>query len=168
MQPGDVVRLKDGTNLDVGDVEVVELPEGEYVAVYNFEVADFHTYFVSNFDILVHNYCKKDIENLRKGKDYYASSIKEAKSMLKEMPDLRPAPRGKMNPFLSDPRGTYRGDLYNAIKTNPKTGEKYKAAYIHPPERVTKHPDHAKYPHYNLYFRNGTKSAIIIKGTKNS
>ena len=58
LQPGDVVRLKDGSNLYVDNVEVVELPEGEYAAVYNFEVSDFHTYYVSDFDVLVHNDCK--------------------------------------------------------------------------------------------------------------
>lgn len=63
LQPGDVVRLKDGSTQCVDDIEIVELPEGEYVAVYNFEVADFHTYFVSDFDVLVHNDCK-DIEEV--------------------------------------------------------------------------------------------------------
>ena len=60
LQPGDVVRLKDGSTQCVDDIEIVELPEGEYVAVYNFEVADFHTYFVSDYDVLVHNDCKDD------------------------------------------------------------------------------------------------------------
>ena len=63
LQPGDVVRLKDGSTQCVDDIEIVELPEGEYVAVYNFEVADFHTYFVSDYDVLVHNDCK-DIEEV--------------------------------------------------------------------------------------------------------
>lgn len=61
LQPGDVVRLKDGSTQCVDDIEIVELPEGEYVAVYNFEVADFHTYFVSDYDVLVHNDCEKFI-----------------------------------------------------------------------------------------------------------
>ena len=60
LQPGDVVRLKDGSTQCVDDIEIVELPEGEYVAVYNFEVADFHTYFVSDYDVLVHNNCKRN------------------------------------------------------------------------------------------------------------
>ena len=60
LQPGDVVWLKDGSTQCVDDIEIVELPEGEYVAVYNFEVADFHTYFVSDYDVLVHNKCKYD------------------------------------------------------------------------------------------------------------
>ncbi len=59
LQPGDVVRLKDGSTQCVDNIEIVELPEGEYVAVYNFEVANFHTYFVSDYDVLVHNKCKE-------------------------------------------------------------------------------------------------------------
>ena len=55
LQPGDVVRLKDGSTQCVDDIEIVELPEGEYVAVYNFEVADFHTYFVGECGVWVHN-----------------------------------------------------------------------------------------------------------------
>ena len=55
-----MVWLKDGSTQCVDDIEIVELPEGEYVAVYNFEVADFHTYFVSDYDVLVHNDCKDD------------------------------------------------------------------------------------------------------------
>ena len=57
LQPGDVVWLKDGSTQCVDDIEIVELPEGEYVAVYNFEVADFHTYFVGENGIFVHNGC---------------------------------------------------------------------------------------------------------------
>ena len=54
-----MVWLKDGSTQCIDDIEIVELPEGEYVAVYNFEVADFHTYFVSDYDVLVHNDCKR-------------------------------------------------------------------------------------------------------------
>ena len=57
-----MVRLKDGSTQCVDDIEMVELPEGEYVAVYNFEVADFHTYFVSDYDVLVHNKCTVDTD----------------------------------------------------------------------------------------------------------
>lgn len=62
LEVGDIVRLKDGSNLDIDKVEIVPLAENEYVKVYNFEVADWHTYFVSEFDVLVHNKCK--VENM--------------------------------------------------------------------------------------------------------
>ncbi|MDO5149648.1 MAG: polymorphic toxin-type HINT domain-containing protein [Oscillospiraceae bacterium] len=163
LNAGDIVRDKNGNNLNINNVEILKLPENEYVAVYNFEVAEYHTYYVSEFDVLVHNWCKKDIEMLRAGHDYEASSIKEAREMLRAMPDLAPPALGKINPLFSDPRGTYRGDLFNAIETNEKTKERYIADYVHNPNRVTKHPEHGKYPHYNLTFLNGKKAAIIIK-----
>ena len=56
-----MIWLKDGSTQCVDDIEIVELPEGEYVAVYNFEVADFHTYFVFDYDVLVRNKCKYDM-----------------------------------------------------------------------------------------------------------
>ena len=61
--------LKDGSTQCVDDIEIVELPEDEYVAVYNFEVADFHTYFVSDYDVLVHNKCKVNANNSDKIKN---------------------------------------------------------------------------------------------------
>ena len=36
--------------------ELLETP----VATYNFEVADFHTYYVGNTSVLVHNACKNE------------------------------------------------------------------------------------------------------------
>lgn len=50
--------------------EILESP----IKVYNFEVEDFHTYFVGECGVLVHNWCQDDIDALRNGKDYYASS----------------------------------------------------------------------------------------------
>jgi hypothetical protein len=42
------------------DLDGIERREGEF-QVYNFEVEDFHTYFVSDLEILVHNACRTDI-----------------------------------------------------------------------------------------------------------
>ena len=55
LQPGDTLRLADGKNAAVEKVWVEVLDEA--VAVYNFEVADYHTYFVSEMEVLVHNRC---------------------------------------------------------------------------------------------------------------
>lgn len=52
---GDEVLLYSG---EVANVEKVEKEElDKYVKVYNFEVEDWHTYFVSEEDVLVHNTC---------------------------------------------------------------------------------------------------------------
>ena len=159
LKAGDVLVLSNGELVTVEWVqhEILESP----IKVYNFEVQDFHTYFVGECGVLVHNWCQDDIDALRNGKDYYASSVDEAREMLDAMPELSAPPLGKMDPFFSDPKGTYRGDLLNAVTINEK-GEKVLADYIHPPNKVTKHKAHSQNPHYNLYFPDGTKSAIII------
>ncbi|MEC5033237.1 MAG: hypothetical protein SAL07_25365, partial [Oscillatoria sp. PMC 1051.18] len=38
------------------DIDRIEVREGEF-EVYNFEVEEFHTYFVSDLGLLVHNSC---------------------------------------------------------------------------------------------------------------
>ena len=159
LRAGDVLVLSNGELVTVEWVqhEILESP----IKVYNFEVEEFHTYFVGECGVLVHNWCQDDIDALRNGKDYYASSVDEAREMLDAMPELSAPPLGKMDPFFSDPKGTYRGDLLNAVTINEK-GEKVLADYIHPPNKVTKHKAHSQNPHYNLYFPDGTKSAIII------
>jgi A nuclease of the HNH/ENDO VII superfamily with conserved WHH/Pretoxin HINT domain len=48
---GSWLQLSDGT---VVDVDKIEKREGEF-EVYNFKVEDFHTYFVSDLGLLVHN-----------------------------------------------------------------------------------------------------------------
>ena len=85
LQPGDVVWLKDGSTQCVDDIEIVELPEGEYVAVYNFEVADFHTYFVSDYDVLVHNDCKK-VDTLNNWLKDEPELLKKTRKMYKDAP----------------------------------------------------------------------------------
>lgn len=55
---GMVVWLADGTKAVVTDVVTEGLEEP--VTVYNFEVADFHTYFVGDSGVLVHNTCPQN------------------------------------------------------------------------------------------------------------
>ena len=55
LRAGDILLLQNGKYLIVEAIqhEILERP----VTVYNFEVADFHTYYVGNSSILVHNTC---------------------------------------------------------------------------------------------------------------
>ena len=57
LRAGDILVLQNGTYVIVEKIqhEILEAP----VKVYNFEVADFHTYFVGASGILVHNACSK-------------------------------------------------------------------------------------------------------------
>ena len=51
LQAGDVTALYNGEALAITHIEIVAQP----AKVYNFEVADFHTYYVSEERVLVHN-----------------------------------------------------------------------------------------------------------------
>lgn len=57
LRAGDMLQLLNGEYvvLEAVQHEILESP----VTVYNFEVEDFHTYYVSNSEILVHNMCAK-------------------------------------------------------------------------------------------------------------
>lgn len=53
LQVGDKLQKDDGSNLTIDKIEFVKLDE--MVTVYNFTVADFHTYYVTDLGIWVHN-----------------------------------------------------------------------------------------------------------------
>ncbi|WP_233516743.1 polymorphic toxin-type HINT domain-containing protein [Paenibacillus curdlanolyticus] len=53
LQVGDKLQKADGSNLTIDKVKSVKLDEP--VTVYNFAVADFHTYYVTDTGIWVHN-----------------------------------------------------------------------------------------------------------------
>ncbi len=55
LQTGDKVRLQSGQTASVDYAEEIQLKQP--IKVYNFEVEDFHTYYVSEQKVLVHNTC---------------------------------------------------------------------------------------------------------------
>ena len=55
LKSGDKCLLSTGEDVIIEKVEVEKLTEAE--TTYNFEVADFHTYYVTDKDVLVHNMC---------------------------------------------------------------------------------------------------------------
>ncbi|WP_415839687.1 polymorphic toxin-type HINT domain-containing protein [Paenibacillus tarimensis] len=58
LQVGDILQKADGSNLTIDKMEFVKLDKP--VTVYNFAVADYHTYYVTNIGIWVHNTNTKD------------------------------------------------------------------------------------------------------------
>ncbi|MEE1328621.1 MAG: polymorphic toxin-type HINT domain-containing protein, partial [Oscillospiraceae bacterium] len=56
LRAGDILVLVNGEYVVVEKVqhEILEAP----ITVYNFQVEDYHTYFVTNAGVLVHNTCK--------------------------------------------------------------------------------------------------------------
>ena len=55
LEIGDTLVTADGDEVEVTDLELEKLAEP--VLVYNLEVEDFHTYFVGEYGVLVHNEC---------------------------------------------------------------------------------------------------------------
>jgi intein/homing endonuclease len=76
---GSWLQLSDGT---VVDVDKIEKRDGEF-EVYNFKVEDFHTYFVSDLGLLVHN---ADCTSRKQGGKYTEPTL----------PDKEVASRGEV------------------------------------------------------------------------
>ncbi len=55
LEIGDLVETADGEGVPIESVEVEYLEQP--VTVYNFEVEDYHTYYVGDTEVLVHNTC---------------------------------------------------------------------------------------------------------------
>ena len=64
LRAGDEVRTEAGTVATVDRTETVKLDKS--IKVYNFEVEDFHTYYVSEQTVLVHNTCAATPKNRKK------------------------------------------------------------------------------------------------------
>ena len=54
---GDILHLSDGTLVAISAIAIEKLEQSE--TTYNFEVADFHTYYVGKNEVLVHNMCER-------------------------------------------------------------------------------------------------------------
>ncbi len=63
LRTGDKLLLSDGTCVTIDSITVEKLAKPE--TTYNFEVEDFHTYFVSNCKILVHNLCNRKLNEYK-------------------------------------------------------------------------------------------------------
>ena len=72
LKKGDILSLEDGRELPIQSIK--EVTYSYYINVYNFEVEDYHTYYVSDSSILVHNMCN-DYNRNRK------QALNEAKDM---------------------------------------------------------------------------------------
>ena len=74
LKVSDKLLLSDGSYGIINSVAVETLKSPE--TTYNFEVEDFHTYFVSDSNVLVHNKCFNPAEN----SDYYVKYKAEGKT----------------------------------------------------------------------------------------
>ena len=120
---GDILRLSTGALIPVSAISVEKLEQHE--TTYNFEVADFHTYFVGESEVLVHNTCSEDIvgskhnefkptqDEIRlKDVDRYVNDIKAGKTL--EPIEVYDVPgRGK---FIADGHHRYVASKLMGIK----------------------------------------------------
>ena len=79
---GDLLVLISGEYVFVEKVQHEKLDAS--VAVYNFQVEDYHTYFVSGIGILVHNKCTKNVnltmsrsDAIKKGKEFLGENYRK-------------------------------------------------------------------------------------------
>ncbi|MEL6862995.1 MAG: polymorphic toxin-type HINT domain-containing protein [Bacteroidota bacterium] len=157
---GDTVLLFDGTSKIVS---AVRIEQGDF-KVYNFEVADLHSYYVADASVLVHN-SGCDVEKLRTGGNDTAVNVKtkaEADALLKEaFPDYQ-----KVNGVgPQEPKGIRKKRKMERFK---KGGAYHKDYHIDPATgRVKGHRAdnvHGNYPHINIKRKDGKKVIINITG----
>jgi len=97
LRAGDLLTLADGTKVSIEKVRYEKLTAP--VLVYNFEVADFHTYYVGNSQVLVHNTCNKTgnteevglggNQSVVQGESGVATKIEYKKVFFEQNPDLK-------------------------------------------------------------------------------
>ena len=76
LRSNDILLTQSGKHIVVEKVrhELLELP----IAVYNFEVEDFHTYYVGNYEILVHNSCNHGASWSAERRNHWTTTAKTA------------------------------------------------------------------------------------------
>lgn len=109
MMPPQRRRIRSGYRKRAGQTDTAEsgrqIAAEAPVTVYNFEVGDFHTYYVSTFAVLVHNLCTVEAVDFTK-----ISTVSTTPNNLTEKLAMESA---KSNPFA--------GISYPLIGTNLKT-----------------------------------------------
>ena len=77
LKVSDQVLLSDGSCAIIETIEVENLSAPE--TTYNFEIADFHTYYVSNSKVLVHNKCNidKEFDTFEEAERYFKDELGE-------------------------------------------------------------------------------------------
>ena len=83
LRAGDILVLVNGEYVVVEKIqhEILETP----VTVYNFQVEDFHTYYVTNAGVLVHNVCSDEIYSSVKNSPNYKDGFTKIKNGTKKV-----------------------------------------------------------------------------------
>ena len=75
----DKLTLSDGRQVKIEKIEKEELAKAE--TKYNFEVKDFHTYYVTENDVLVHNTCQLDPNDIYYTQDSIGRKFSDGRSV---------------------------------------------------------------------------------------
>lgn len=129
LRAGDILVLVNGEYVVVEKVqhEILEAP----ITVYNFQVEGYHTYYVSNTGVLVHNQCINDHQTSHTSQQSIKfGSEREARSFARTKVGHDPINNGKGKLVSRDYKWQYRAkpvDLMNAHmhleRLNPYNGE---------------------------------------------
>ena len=129
LRAGDILVLVNGKYVVVEKIqhEILETP----VTVYNFQVEDYHTYYVTNAGVLVHNKCINDHKTGRTvERDIKFDSERQARSFARTKVGHNPLDNGSGKLVSQDFRWQYRAKLVDVSqghihleRLNPKTGE---------------------------------------------
>ena len=129
LRAGDILVLVNGEYVVVEKIqhEILETP----VTVYNFQVEDYHTYYVTNAGVLVHNKCINDHKTGRTvERDIKFDSERQARSFARTKVGHNPLDNGSGKLVSQDFRWQYRAKLVDVSqghihleRLNPKTGE---------------------------------------------
>ena len=140
---GDKLVSVNGEDLIVEDY-YIELTE-EPVSVYNFQVEDFHTYFVGDCAVWVHNAeCipATELKTIKKGTKEWDDAVTKIKAGGKGN-NFRVETIGEAKELLKEGRGNM-----NRYKRYSKAFKDAKKGYsVHPNESNTIHAPHNNLPH---------------------
>lgn len=101
LSPGNFLSTKEGKIALVDSIQAREVKEGPF-KVYNIEVDGFHTYYVSELGVLVHNKARKVNKPRLPDKDGYWSGDPGSSDWHSTNPDANNITEGKPIPFKDD------------------------------------------------------------------
>ena len=129
---GFTLLLSDGTpvRIEAIEKECLSVPE----TTYNFEVADFHTYYVAESKILTHNTCKQIHHYLTNKNQRYTPKIEE---ILKDYGlDLDGSWNKELLPHSGRHANDYHEYMIERIKEIAKNAEKDKTIFLKEFEKI--------------------------------
>ena len=156
LRAGDILVLSNGEYVIVEKVqhEILESP----VKVYNFEVQDFHTYYVGENSVLVHNKCGEE-------PDLYHYTSQEGAEGIESSGAIYPDDRGRV--FVTtdrlNPEETVNG-LFMGQKTN--SGDYVVEIFLKDKNDFRLTTQGVTQPNeliYNGALRNGKNAILIVK-----